>query len=435
MITKALIVAKREFWVTVRKKSYIILTIGMPFFMVIYMALVSIPSVMMEKKENARKVIGIVDDAGIINLQTFEIDDITEGSGVSLENAFTSKGSAMYKALVKGVEPILFRNIDDASAALNDKKIFMFYVIPENYVEKGNVRSYTIGGSLFSSKGKSWFMRKLLVSSMLFGAVDDVIQNRIENPLNVTEFVMEEGRFVKKNMVKEIGSVAVPLVFGILLLMSVMMSSGFLLQGIAEEKENRVIEVILSSVDPDELLFGKLLGLGTAGLIQMFVWVTIAWSATAYISAFVFSELSALDLKISTLAVSFVFFILGFLLFGSLMAGTGSLGNNQKESQQLSMLWSLSAVVPMFFIILIIDEPNSLIARVLSYIPFTAPVTMITRVATGKVPWWEIPLAMTVLVIAIYLSIKFFSKVFRVGLLMYGKRPTFRAILKSIKQA
>ncbi len=435
MLAKAMIVAKREFWVTVRKKSYIILTVGMPFFMVLYMALVSIPGVMIEKKERARKTVGIVDNAGIINLESFEINSGDKKEGVNLENTFMNSGSEMYKALLADVEPILFENSVNAETALKENRISMFYFIPEDYMANGNVQSYSSGGSFFSSKGKTGFLRKLLVSSLLFGAVDEGTQARIENPLNVTEYVMEEGRFIEKNIVRELGYVAVPLAFGMLLLMSIMMSSGYLLQGVAEEKENRVIEVILSSIDPDELLMGKLLGLGTAGLIQMFVWVTLAWGAVAYVSAFVFAELSALDIRFSSLVISFVFFILGFLLFGSLMAGTGSLGNNQKESQQLSMIWSLSAVIPMFFIILIIDEPNSLLSRILSYIPLTSPITMITRVATGKVPWWEIPLSIIVLTAAIFLSIKFFSKVFRVGLLMYGKRPGFRDILRSLRNA
>ncbi len=435
---KAWQVAKREFWVAVRKKSYIILTFGMPFFMLLYIGVVSIPGIIIHKKEKAKRVVGIVDNAGVIHFELTEKarSASIEGKEIAekmLEDAI-GKGAQIesQKSLLQGflneVEPIRFADEKEAEEALKHEKIFMYYVIPEDYLEKGKVLSYTRAGSIFSSKGKSGFMRKLLVMSLLYDRIEPVIQERVNNPLDLDEYALEEGKFVKKDILREIGSLGIPLALCIILFMSMMMSSGFLLQGVAEEKENRVIEIILSSITPDELLLGKIIGSGGAGLLQLFVWLGIG-------SLPIIIYFTTIELRLSTIILAIPYYLLGFLLFASLMAGMGSLGSNLKESQQLTMMWTLPSVLPLVFFSAILDEPNGIIARVFSYIPITSPTSMIIRIATGKTPFWEIGLTILILATSIYFAVKIFGKVFRIGVLMYGKRPSFRSIIKAARQA
>lgn len=436
-MNKAIIVAKREFKVTIRRKAYLIFTFGMPFFLLIYMGIVSIPGIILHKKEMQKRAVGIVDLSDVVKFELAkDAASLAEESQEIFETMLgdidklpvTDKERKLFESLLKGVEPIQYGSGEEAEEAMRSGRIFMYYVIPENYIESGEVLSYTGEASIFTRKGKSGFMRKLLIMSLLSGRVDPQIQERVHRPLKLVEFTMEEGKFVEKNIVREIGTIAVPLAFGMLLLISIMMSSGFLLQGVAEEKESRVIEIILSSIRPDELLLGKLLGLGGAGFLQMLVWLSIG-SIPAII------WLAVLNIKFTTVLIAIVYYILGFLLFGSLMAGTGSLGSNLKESQQLTIMWTLPSVIPMVFIMLIIEEPNSTIARIFSYIPLTSPLTMIIRNATGKVPIWEVFLTILLLIGSIYVSIKLFGKVFRIGLLMYGKRPRLKEIIKAARQA
>ena len=437
-MNKAWQVAKREFWVAVRKKGYIILTLGMPFFMLIYAGIVSIPGLLIHKKEQAKKVVGIVDLAQVIKFEFAEQARSESMEGKEIVDKIISEKlgqpqqlqskSTIIEELLTGVEPIQYSTEKDAEEALKQGKVFMYYVIPEDYIESGRVLSYTSSGSFLSGKGKEGFLRKLLIMSMLSGRVEPKIQERVQKPLNLDEYMLEEGKFVKKDVFKEIGTFLIPIAFCILFFMSIMMSSGFLLQGVAEEKENRVIEIILSSIKPDELLLGKIIGLGAVGLLQLLVWVGIGSIPLLMVSTFV-------EVKISILLLAFPYYILGYLLFASLMAGMGSLGSNLKESQQLTMMFTLPAVIPMVFFMVIIDEPNGILARVLSYIPITAPATMITRLATGKAALWEVPLTMMALVVSIYFAIKIFGKVFRIGVLMYGKRPSFREIFRAARQA
>ena len=436
-MNKALRVAKREFWITIRRKGYIILTFGMPFFLLLYIGIVAIPGIMLHKKEMQKRAVGIVDKAGIVifdlaqEARSFAVEgkEIIEAIVGDVEDLpMDEKEKELFENLLTGVEPKQYKSEEEAEEAMRAGEISMYYVIPEDYIDSGQVFSYSSEISFIARKGKPGFVKKLLTLSLLHDRVDPKIQERIQNPLKLTEFAMEEGEYVEKNVLKEAFSFGVPIGFAIVLLMSIMMSSGFLLQGVAEEKENRVIEIILSSIKPDQLLFGKLLGLGGAGFLQLLVWLSVA-------SIPILAFIAVLNVKLSIIPIAIVYYLLGFLLIGSLMAGTGSLGSNLKESQQLTIMWTLPSVLPMVMMMLIIEEPNGLVARIFSYIPITSPVCMMIRMSTGKVAMWEVFLTVIILIGSIYLAIKIFGKVFRIGLLMYGKRPKLKEIIKAARQA
>ena len=128
--------------------------------------------------------------------------------------------------------------------------------------------------------------------------------------------------------------------------------------------------------------------------------------------------------------------LLGFLLFASLMAGVGSLGNTVKESQQLTTFFTLPAILPVFMLMpVILEEPNGLVARLLSYIPLTSPFAMMMRLPSEMVPWWEFPLTIFILLLATFITIWVGAKLFRLGVLMYGKRPTLPEIVRWLRKA
>jgi ABC-2 type transport system permease protein len=195
---------------------------------------------------------------------------------------------------------------------------------------------------------------------------------------------------------------------------------------VAEEKENRVIEILLSSVTTNQLLAGKVIGLCGAGLTQIAIWISIIVAPAAFVFPF-------LDLRWSQLVVAAIFFPLGFLLFGTLMGGTGALGNNLKESQQASLVWTMSSIVPVFFMHILLSEPNGTFARVLSYIPITAPITIMLRVGATRVPWWDITLSGVILFASLFVFVRLAAKLFRMGTLMYGKRPSVVEIVRWLK--
>ena len=217
--------------------------------------------------------------------------------------------------------------------------------------------------------------------------------------------------------------------------MAIFTSSGFLLQGLGEEKENRVMEILLSSVSPRQLITGKVLGLGAAGLVQIVIWLVSARYLADMASTSIGGMLSTLSISGEFLLVSLVYFILGYLLFAIIMAGAGSIGATARESQQLSVVFTLSAVVPFYFIAAIMENPDGMVSRVLTFIPFTAPITVMMRMGIAEIPMWQLGISVTLIIATIFGLLFIVAKIFRTFLLMYGKTPKLGEIIRMLRQA
>jgi ABC-2 type transport system permease protein len=226
----------------------------------------------------------------------------------------------------------------------------------------------------------------------------------------------------------------VPYVFSILFVITLFTTSGFLLQGVSEEKEGRIIEILLSSISPTQLLAGKILGLGAVGLIQVGVWfgagVALLTAATA-----LFALTGVIKLSMGTILLGLVYYVLGYLLFATLLAVAGSMGTTQRESQQIAGIVSFSAAIPWMVMGFIFANPNAPIAVVLSYIPLTSPVMMLIRLGFGQVPAGQIAISLALLTAGIVVSLWAGAKIFRTSLLMYGKRPSLKDLARAFKQA
>jgi len=228
-----------------------------------------------------------------------------------------------------------------------------------------------------------------------------------------------------------------PMLFMIMVLyMSVLLYGINVMNAVLEEKASRVMEVVLASAKPTELMAGKVLGVGAVGLTQIAIWVV----AGAFLPA---AMGGGVDIgKIIALKVVgffIIFFVLGYLLYSSLYAAIGAMCNSQQEAQQISQLVTLPLVLPLFLIGYIIQYPSSPIAVAASLFPFSSPLIMFTRIALYKEPLtkmgWEIAGAIAIDIVSIYLIILLCAKIYRVGILMYGKRPTMPEIMKWIKYA
>jgi ABC-2 type transport system permease protein len=213
-------------------------------------------------------------------------------------------------------------------------------------------------------------------------------------------------------------------------MVSLMMTTGLLVTAISIEKENRVVEVLLSSATADEILAGKLLGLGAAGLLQVAVWFSMAIGGS--LAAAVALELLGVEVPWTAVGIAAVFFVVSYLFIGSLMIGTGSLGRTQREAQQLGVFWTLLTMVPVFAIVPLMADPHGTLARTLTFIPFTAPITIVLRafVDAEGLPAWEVALALLVLGLSTWGAIALSARLFRIGLLLTGTRPRVRQLLR-----
>jgi ABC-2 type transport system permease protein len=210
------------------------------------------------------------------------------------------------------------------------------------------------------------------------------------------------------------------------------MTSGYLMQGTATEKENKVVDVLLASADPDEILAGKLFGLGAAGLLQIGVWMIFLLVGGIGIVPLLMT--SQIEMPWIALALAIPLFLIGFLFFGSLMLGTGSLGSNMREAQQLAMVWSLTAALPMMMMAVLLREPHGTVARVLTWLPFSAGPLIMFRASTDLdfLNWWEVAGSFAVLLLSTWIAIRIGARLFRIGLLSTS-RPKLAEILRQAR--
>jgi ABC-2 type transport system permease protein len=200
---------------------------------------------------------------------------------------------------------------------------------------------------------------------------------------------------------------------------------------VAEEKENRTIELVLTSVQPWQVMAGKVLGLGALSLLQLLVWLVFGrglLSVGAPADGLGGSGLSA-DVWLWMI----VLFLLGFLLFGSIMAAVGAIGASVRESGQITGFLTLPLLLPLWFAPLIAQQPNSTLSLVLSLLPITAPVTMILRLSEGAVPAWQLALSLTLLVLAVVGAMALAARLFRATTLLTGAKPTPRVIWRALR--
>jgi ABC-2 type transport system permease protein len=207
-----------------------------------------------------------------------------------------------------------------------------------------------------------------------------------------------------------------------------------LMNSVIEEKTNRVVEVMVSSVSPDTLLGGKLLGVGAAGLTQLVVWsLTMGAIGILVGSGAVAGGASVPELGVGALAAFVGFFLLGFFLYGSLYAAVGASVNSVQEAQNLILPLLMPVIMAMMFFPLVLRSPDSTASVVLSLIPLFAPLLMFLRITVLTPPLWQIGLSVALMLATIWAIVWVASRIYRVGILMYGKRPTFPEIVRWVR--
>jgi ABC-2 type transport system permease protein len=328
---------------------------------------------------------------------------------------------------------------DEASArqALLDDDVKAYVVIPADYLETGELTAYATGG-FFDAVGvsESDSLRALLVQGLLSGQVDPPLVERAADPAEVNTVTLDENGqpTTDGNPFSTVAGFLIPYILSIFLIISIFTASSYLLRSVSEEKETRVIEVVLSSVPATQLLAGKVLGLGALGLTQVLVWLISSFMLTGGLGAVAAGVVVALNPVAFGLSALYV--MLGYLLYGTLMAAAGALGTSMRESQQLAGIFSFASALPLMFNSLIITGPNTVVARALSYFPLTAPTTMMLRLPLSPtLPWLDIAISVGVLLVTIPLVLWAGAKIFRMGLLLYGKRPGVRQIVRALREA
>jgi len=426
-MNKVWVIAKREFRVTVTRKGYIFAVVGMPLLFGSIFGISFLTSGNLEQSiRSGSEPIAVVDRSHTLDFE------LAVNFAPARESP-TAATEALQKAT--GGEPSRIVSYTDMTAAirdLKDGKLSAVYLIESDYMSTGKIVAYSPERGIFSDLAPPDRSRlyDLIRASLVKGRIDGETRDRVLAPGRLKQMKVSKQGDVENasDAFQKATRFFGPFSMFLLLTMSIFFSSGYLLQGIAEEKQNRVIEVIWASVDPMELLIGKIIGLGAAGLLQVALYAGMLLLPAVTVFAL-------FQVSVAGLILSLVYFILGYLLFAGLMAGTGILGNSPQESGQLSAFWTLLSMVPMFVIAPISEAPNSWLARGLSWFPLTAPVTMLLRITSGHIPWVDVGISIVVLLVSIYLAVKGAAKMFRAAALMSGKRPGLGEILRWLREA
>lgn len=211
-----------------------------------------------------------------------------------------------------------------------------------------------------------------------------------------------------------------------LLMMMILYSGGMLIRSLIEEKSNRLIEILVSSCSSDELLTGKILGLSALGLFQIMIWVilVVALTGSAVIPPDAFKNVLPM----------LIYFVLGFIFYTSIFVGAGSIASTEQEAQQLTSYISLILLFPIILVFSAVQNSDSFMLKLLSYIPFTTPSIMILRLNLQDVSLLEILSTTLILIVSIYITITAAAKIFKIGILSYGKRPSVKEIFHWLKE-
>jgi ABC-2 type transport system permease protein len=323
-----------------------------------------------------------------------------------------------------------------AKTALLARQIEAYYIVPADYVGTGVILRYKLASSAIFSEGEAApsTLSTLLVQALVADQVSPDVAARVQKPAVVETVRLDTDGGVVPEERDELTRFLVPYILSILLLVSIGMTSGLLVQGIAEEKQTRTIEILLSSVSSSALMVGKILGLGAAGVIQILVWLISLW-VLASAAGSALSLPSEINISPATLGLGALFFLLGYFFFATILVGVGAISTSPQEVGQIGGFVTFSAAIPLILTSVVTNEPNGLAARVLTYVPFTAPGTVMLRMSAVSIPWFDILAGAAILALSIFAAMLLSARVFRTFLLLYGRKPSLSEIWRALRNA
>jgi len=413
-MSRSLVIAKHEFLTSITRWEFILLTLGLPLLGLVVAATAALPALLMARTVPTHLTVGVVDETGLFDFPK-------EVAGKKLPGA-----AGRLAPPQTGYTLRRYATRETAVAGLRGKAVSAYLVIPKDYVTSGEVLTESaLETGLFSDQSLPP-LRGTLVRGLLKDRAEQAIVDRVLDPVNIRRVTTGPGKPKRRGPLADMGRFLVPYGFTVLMMMSIFGASGYLLRGISDEKEGRIIEIVLSSVTAQDLFLGKLLGLSAVGLTQVFVWLAMGIVPAAAMLPFV-------DLPAAAIFFAPLFFLLGFLLYGTLIAGIGALGGSWRESQQLSGGVSMLVILPVMFFPVLLEAPNGGLAVALSLFPFSAPIVMMIRLSAAPVPWRQVLLSVALLSGCVWVAIRLSVRLFRTAMLMYGKRPSVREALRWLR--
>ncbi len=408
---KTLIVMKNEIITLLARPSFWIAALGIPLVAGLIYAVV-----------------------GFINRDSDSAESISQaflGSQEVLPEGYVDLSGILVEVPVS-IPPGTFLPFNDetsAALALQAGEIAAYYIIAPDYLKSGLITYVRPDFNPLSSESDRSGMLNWILDVNLVGG-DMFFANLVGGPLEVEEIPLAPTnlQFDAESPFAWFVPYAVSLIFYMLIISS----TSLLMNNISKEKENRVMEVILTSVTPRQLLAGKILGLGIVGLGQTILWLSLTYFLINKSSS-VFQILATIHIPFSFVLWGLVFFLLGYAIYASLMAGLGALAPNLREASQSVFVILLPLIIPLFFASTVFaEDPHGAIATVLSIFPLTAPAAMMSRLSSGGVPGWQPWLASALMLGTAVLVVRAVAGMFRAQSLLAGQGFNVKVYLKAL---
>lgn len=413
MANNIILIIRREYLERVRRKSFIISTILMP---VLLIAMMAMPALMVIWSSPESKTIAVVDASGVVAPQL--AGNTVMNFIPTPESADSAKANEAYNAVL---------------------------VIGKDVVEKpDNIQFYTREAAGMQTE------------QLLTAQITDIIENQRLSKYNIDNLqqIMQD---VKANVsiqsfrldeegeteTSSTASYIIGMVTMMILYMFILLYGQMVMNGIIEEKNNRVLEIVVSSVKPSQLLVGKILGIGSVALTQMLLWGVLIFSFAQWGLPLLTSGMAGSDTELTTaignlgdtgyimglFATMTLLMMGGYLFYSAIYAAIGSAIDNIQDASQLQMFAVIPIIAGLIISLSVVNDPDSTMAVWTSMIPFTSPMVMMTRVPFG-VPGWQLALSVVILAASLVFMIWLSAKIYRVGIFMYGKKPTIKDLIR-----
>lgn len=424
------IITKREYINKIRNKSFIVMTFVSPLIVIIFGALIGYLT-NVNNSSNLKKI-AVLDNSSLFY--------------DSFENTSTVEYQFLKNASLKDAKTIVLAESMYGLLYIPPIKEGKWYQEIEFFSEESP--NISLINQLSRSVENTLFKNNLTEKGIDKQQIDD---SRVQVNISLENFSGEKSSELDGIIKVAFGSVA-----GYLIFMFIIIYGNLIMRSVIEEKTNRIIEIIISSVKPFELMLGKIFGTSLAGITQFLIWMIFGGFLMTILTTFldvnpsstneVLMNKSGLD-KITTevllaffkfpfmeMFTSFLlYFIGGYLLYSSFYATIGAMVDNETDTQQFLMPVLMPLILAVYIgFFTVIEEPHGTVSTVLSYVPLTSPIVMLMRIPFG-VAWWEVLISIAILYGTFFLVIKIAAKIYRIGILMYGKKPTYKEVWKWLK--
>src|ERR1041385_8030634 len=427
------LIARREYLERVRTRSFVVMTFFIPALMV---GLTVVPTMLMQRGSKEPKEMGGAgpdrDTAEMIRSRIEQEQDQTASQ--SEEEPGSKRGLPPTHFTVEVSTNATPAEREALTQKVNQKQLDGFlWATPDAIAAKkldfvtNDTSSFIENGALGDTVADALLRHELKTKGLQEKDIEGVLERVKVEPLS------PKG----KNAPDPQKMVIPTLVFVMIMYMTVLLYGINVMRSILEEKTSRIMEVMLATATSREMMAGKILGVGAVGLTQVGIWAVAAAGVAGYaVAASGMMKMFKVAMNPMLLIYFVVFFLLGYVLYSTLCAAVGSMVNSEQEAQQMQFLVMMPMILAVIFITNIFTHPNSGIAVFGSMFPFTAPLVMFSRIAIQpETPPWQIGLSIALMVVTIYGMVWLCGRIYRVGILMYGKKPNLPEILKWIKYA